>query len=161
MTVLYSRCAHRGALMADGHVDGDNLICGVHGWDFRLNTGISEYNNSEILSKFNAWVEDGQVWVDEDEIRAWAKKHPQSYVRDSYQGVYQDHAATQDEPYVNTIRMFADEGLTRTGRHGPADAMGVPRDRLPKWDDLQFVTAQLHKLPLLDDETVGAQGNRA
>ena len=33
VSVLYGRCAHRGALMADGHVDGDNLICGVHGWD--------------------------------------------------------------------------------------------------------------------------------
>ena len=30
--VLYGRCAHRGALMADGHVVGKNLICGVHGW---------------------------------------------------------------------------------------------------------------------------------
>lgn len=36
VTVLYGRCAHRGALMADGHVDGDNLICGVHGWDSTL-----------------------------------------------------------------------------------------------------------------------------
>ncbi len=155
VTVLYGRCAHRGALMADGHVDGDNLICGVHGWDFRLDTGISEYNNSEILPKFNAWVADGQVWVDEDEIHAWAKKHPQPYNRDSYQGVYQDHTGTQDEPYVNYIRMLADEGLKKVGHHGPAGAMGVPRDRLPKWDDLQFVVAQLHKLPLLDDEVVG------
>ena len=44
VTVLYGRCAHRSALMADGHVDGDNLICGVHGWDYRLDTGVSEYN---------------------------------------------------------------------------------------------------------------------
>ena len=33
--------------------------------------------------------------------------------------------------------------------------MGVPRDQLPKWDDIQFVVAQLHKVPLLDDEPVG------
>jgi glutamate synthase domain-containing protein 2 len=33
--------------------------------------------------------------------------------------------------------------------------MGVPRDSLPKWDHLQFVVGQLHKLPLLDDEPVG------
>jgi glutamate synthase domain-containing protein 2 len=33
--------------------------------------------------------------------------------------------------------------------------MGVPRDSLPKWEDLQFVVGQLHKLPLLDDESVG------
>jgi nitrite reductase/ring-hydroxylating ferredoxin subunit len=33
-SVLFGRCQHRGALMADGHVAGDNLICGVHGWDY-------------------------------------------------------------------------------------------------------------------------------
>ena len=31
VSVLYGRCAHRGALMSDGSVDGDNLICGLHG----------------------------------------------------------------------------------------------------------------------------------
>jgi len=29
--------------------------------------------------------------------------------------------------------------------------MGVPRDQLPMWDDLQFITAQLATLPQLDD----------
>ncbi|MEK9942523.1 MAG: glutamate synthase-related protein, partial [Gammaproteobacteria bacterium] len=32
--------------------------------------------------------------------------------------------------------------------------MGVPRQGLPQWNDLQFVVAQLHKLPLLDDHSV-------
>ncbi len=59
VNVLYGRRAHRGALMSDGHVRGDNLICGVHGWDYRLDTGISEYNNSETLARFNAWIELG------------------------------------------------------------------------------------------------------
>lgn len=30
VSVLYGRCLHRGALMADGRVDGDDLICGLH-----------------------------------------------------------------------------------------------------------------------------------
>lgn len=157
VSVLYGRCAHRGALMADGYVDGDNLICGVHGWDYRLDTGISEYSHSETLSKFSVWIEDGQVFVDEDEMRAWADDHPQPYQRDSYQGIYQDHTGTQDEPHVKVIRKLADEGLSKVGHHGPTAAMGVPRDSLPKWDDLQFVVAQLHKLPLLDDEPVSTQ----
>lgn len=157
VTVLYGRCAHRGAIMADGHVDGDNLICGVHGWDYRLDTGISEYNNSETLPKFNAWVEDGQVCVDEDEIAAWSGKHPQPYNRAAYQGAYQDPTGTADEPYVKFIRKLANEGLSKVGHHGPASAMGVPRDSLPKWDDLQFVVGQLHKLPLLDEEVVGTE----
>jgi nitrite reductase/ring-hydroxylating ferredoxin subunit len=79
VSVLYGRCAHRGALMSDGHIEGDNIICGVHGWDYRVDTGISEYDNSETLPKFNAWVEDGAVYVDEDEINAWSLKHPQPY----------------------------------------------------------------------------------
>jgi methylamine---glutamate N-methyltransferase subunit C len=155
VSVLYGRCAHRGALMADGYVDGDNLICGVHNWDYRLDTGVSEYNNSETLPRFNAWIEGGEVLVDEDEIAAWAKQHPQPFQRDAYQGVYQDPHGTVDEPYVKLIRQLADEGLSKLGHHGPAAAMGVPRDSLPKWDDLQFVVGQLHKLPLLDDEPVG------
>jgi methylamine---glutamate N-methyltransferase subunit C len=32
--------------------------------------------------------------------------------------------------------------------------MGVPRDQLPKWEDIQILTAQLHKVPLLDDAPV-------
>ncbi len=155
VSVLYGRCAHRGALMADGYVDGDNLICGVHGWDYRVDTGISEYKNSETLPLFKAWIEDGQVLIDEDEIASWAQAHPQPYDRDAYQGAYQDPTGTADEPHVKFIRKLADEGLTKVGHHGPAAAMGVPRDSLPKWEDLQFVVGQLHKLPLLDDVPVG------
>ncbi len=157
VSVLYGRCAHRGALMSDGYIDGDNLICGVHGWDYRYDTGVSEYNNAEILPKFEAWIEDGQVLVDEDEIAAWVTAHPQPYKRDSYQGLYQDPTGTADEPHVKFIRKLADEGLSKVGHHGPASAMGVPRDKLPLWEDLQFVVGQLHKLPLLDDEAVGTE----
>ena len=155
VTVLYGRCAHRGALMADGYVDGDNLICGLHHWDYRLDTGVSEYNNSETLPRFNGWVDDGQVFVDQDEITEWARAHPQPYRRDAYQGVYQDPTGTADEPHVKLIRSLATDGLSKVGHHGPSSAMGVPRSQLPTWDDLQFVVGQLHRVPLLDDEPVG------
>ena len=156
VSVLYGRCAHRGALMADGYVDGENLVCGVHYWDYRLDSGVSEYKNSETLAKFTAWIEDGHVLVDEDEISAWAQQHPQPYNRDAYQGAFQDPTGTADEPHVKFIRTLANDGLTKVGHHGPAAAMGVPRGSLPTWDDLQFVVGQLHTLPLLDDEVVGA-----
>ena len=90
VSVLYGRCLHRGALMSDGHVDGDNLICGLHNWDYSFKTGVSSYNADERLPRFSAWLEDGQVWVDEDEITAWADDNPQPYERDSYQGLYKD-----------------------------------------------------------------------
>jgi nitrite reductase/ring-hydroxylating ferredoxin subunit len=31
LSALYGRCPHRGAMLADGRVAGDDLICGVHG----------------------------------------------------------------------------------------------------------------------------------
>lgn len=40
ISVLYGRCLHRGALMSDGHVRGNSLICGVHNWDYRMDSGI-------------------------------------------------------------------------------------------------------------------------
>jgi len=154
ITVLYGRCLHRGALMSDGHVTGQDLICGVHGWDYRITTGISAYNNDERLRVFSSWVQDDNVIVDADEIAAWERDNPQPYDRDSYQGVYQDHHGTPEEPHVGIIRQLATEGLSKLGHHGPVSAMGVPRDQLPKWDDIQIVTAQLARRPLLDDVEV-------
>lgn len=156
VSVFYGRCLHRGALMADGHVDdGDNLICSVHNWDYRVDTGVSEYNNSEALPKFRAWVEEGHVCVNEDEIAAWGKANPQPFQRDAYLGLYQDTSHDpHEEPYNGLIQQYARDGLSKTGHHGTVDAMGVPRADLPDWDNIQFVTAQLHKVPLLDDEPV-------
>jgi len=156
VSVFYGRCLHRGALMSDGHVDAnDNLICGVHNWDYRLDTGVSEYENSEKLPKFQAWIEDGKVLVDADEINAWGKANPQPYNREDYLGLYQDpsHEA-HPEPYNKLIQQYARDGLSKTGHHGVTESMGVPRADLPDWDDIQILTAQLQKFPLLDDEPV-------
>ncbi len=154
VSVLYGRCAHRGALMADGYIQGENIICGVHNWDYRFDTGVSEYNNAEVLHKFSAWIEDGSVWVDEDEISDWHDKNPQPYDRESYQGQYQDHTGTADEPHVSFIRELASNGLEKVGHHGPMDSMGVSRLELPTWDDIQFNVAQLATRPLMDDAPV-------
>ncbi|MFV1969759.1 MAG: glutamate synthase-related protein, partial [Acidimicrobiia bacterium] len=153
-SVLYGRCVHRGAFMADGHIEGDNLVCGVHAWDYRYATGVSSYRDTEVLHKFTSGVEDDAVWVDEDEIAQWAESHPQPYDRDAYQGEYQDPTGTHDEPFVKDIRELATYGLDRLGHHGAAGAMGVPRRELPAWDDIQILTAQLARPPLLDDEPV-------
>lgn len=149
-SVLFGRCHHRGALMADGHIDGENLICGVHGWDYRYDTGVSEYNNEEALQRFTSWVDDGQVWVDEEEIAAWEKDNPQPYQRDQYLGTYQDIHGTDDEPFNGEIQELAKNRM-REGAHGNVEAMGVSRQDLPVWDDIQFQTAQLSSSPQFED----------
>jgi glutamate synthase domain-containing protein 2/CDGSH-type Zn-finger protein len=63
--------------------------------------------------------------------------------------------ATEEEPTVAFIHRLAREGLERVGHHGPMAAMGVPRNDLPHWDDLQIMVAQMATKPLPDDAEVG------
>jgi len=157
VSVLYGRCLHRGALLGDGHIEGDNLICGVHGWDFRYDTGVSEYDNAEALNKFNSWVEDGFVWVDVDEINQYLFDHPQPFDREQYLGAYADTHPVNEEPYAGYIKELAQNGLKNYGHHGPSEAMGVDRNTLPKWENIQFLPAQLATRPLLDEEEVSTK----
>jgi nitrite reductase/ring-hydroxylating ferredoxin subunit len=154
VSVLYGRCMHRGALMSDGFVQGDNLVCGLHYWDYRVDTGVSEYNNDEALPRFTSWIDNDTVMVDATEIRQWAKDNPQPFDRDSYLGLYADTGSAAEEPANKFIQKLAKDGLSKSGDHGPVAAMGVSREELPKWDDIQILTAQLQKPPLLDDEPV-------
>ncbi len=159
VSVLFGRCLHRGALMADGCITGHNIICGVHGWDYRFDTGVSEYNNVERLHKFKAWVDqDGDaVYVDEQEIADWHAKNPQAYQRDEYLGQYQDLHGTPEEPHTKYIQGLAKDGLKKFGHHGPMSAMGVPSTELPKWDDIQILTGQLDRLPHMESQEVGTE----
>ncbi len=159
ISVLYGRCLHRGALMSDGYVEGRDLICGVHFWDYRLDTGVSAYDNHEVLAKFGAWVDKraDTVSVDRREITAWAKEHPQPFVRDQYLGAYADTHPAAEEPFNKRIRELARSGLSKTGHHGPTSAMGVPLTELPRWTSIQILTAQLASKPLLDDAPCGTE----
>jgi len=156
-SVLYGRCLHRGALLADGRVEGDNLLCGLHGWDYRVDTGVSAYNNAEALTKFTSWLDGGELMVDRNEVVSYLLHHPQPFDPDVYQGYYHDPHTVPEEPFVPLIAELAAHGLSRTGHHGPVSAMGVARTELPTWEHIQFVTAQLDRLPLLDDEPVATE----
>lgn len=157
VSVLYGRCLHRAALMSDGHVEGNNLFCGVHNWDYRIDTGVSEYNNSEALHKFEATIDGDDVLIRLDEVEAFVAKHPQPFKRDEYLGLYQDIHGSPEEAHNGYIQMLAQKGKAGIGHHGPVSSMGVPGPELPQWNDLQFVTAQLARQPLLDDESVGTK----
>jgi glutamate synthase domain-containing protein 2/nitrite reductase/ring-hydroxylating ferredoxin subunit len=156
-SVLYGRCLHRGALLADGRVQGDDIVCGLHGWDYRIDSGVSAYDNREVLEKFTSVLRDGELCVDRDEVAGWLARHPQPYDPDVYQGLYTDPHMVPEEPYVMRIHELAAHGLDKIGHHGPVAAMGVPRQQLPTWDRIQLVTAQLARLPLLDDEPVATE----
>jgi glutamate synthase domain-containing protein 2 len=159
VSVLYGRCQHRGALLADGTIVGPNLICGVHNWDYRYDTGVSEYKNEEYLPKFKARIDlkNDALLVDENEIIAWRIDHPQPYNRAQYLGLYADLHGTPDEPHNSYIQELARSGLESWGHHGQVSAMGITRNELPAWDDINIITAQLARRPLADDAEVGSE----
>lgn len=154
---LYGRCAHRGVLLADGHIDGDTVVCDVHGWRYNVETGISPVNPAVALATFPVQIRDGAVYVDVSAISEFANANPQPYGDDGYQGRWATPANTAEEPFNTDIHELATHGLSRVGKHGPSAAMGVSRTELPSWDSIQLVTAQLARLPLLDEEPVSTE----
>ncbi|MGL1893089.1 MAG: glutamate synthase-related protein [Spirochaetaceae bacterium] len=65
--------------------------------------------------------------------------------------------ATKEEPHVEEIHRLAKEGLAGIGHHGFMASMGVPREQLPKWDNIQILTAQFAKKPLLEDVDINTE----
>ena len=153
-SVMYGRCHHRGGLLSDGFIDGHNLICGLHNWDYRYDTGVSEYNPDEVLHKFNNAVKDGELYIDLYEIYDFERDHPSPFNEDDYLGQFADTHPEDTEPYTHLIQDLAKNGLSQTGMHGPSAAMGVDRNTLPRWEQIQFLPAQMARKPLLDEETV-------
>jgi glutamate synthase domain-containing protein 2 len=64
---------------------------------------------------------------------------------------------TKEEPTVEFIHQLGEKGLSEFGHHGPMLAMGVPRNKLPHWDDLQIMVAQMATKPLMEDVRVDTQ----
>ncbi len=64
---------------------------------------------------------------------------------------------TPEEPSVAFIHELARDGLSKMGHHGPMTAMGVPRQLLPRWDELQIMVAQMAAKPLMEDVPVATE----
>ena len=71
----------------------------------------------------------------------------------SIRGLYADVHGGQEESQNHYIQELAAKGKA-IGHHGKVSAMGVAIPDLPRWDDIQLVTAQMARKPLLDDAPV-------
>lgn len=65
--------------------------------------------------------------------------------------------ASREEPTLERVHALARHGLEQTGPHGEMVAMGVPRVDLPRWDDIQILTAQFATRPLAEEAPVGTR----
>ena len=113
--------------MSDGIIEGDNIVCGLHNWNYRYNTGISSYNNSEKLHKFSEVIEGRYLCVAREEILTFEKSNPQLFQRGAYQGIYADTHSEDTEPYSCYIWRTGKKRFEKLGHHGFKEAMGVAR----------------------------------
>ena len=100
-------------------------------------------NNAPFCDGTHARFTDDQVGREGPGVKASTNEVP-------------DAKATPEEPHVELIHELAHNGLDKVGHHGPMAAMGVPREKLPKWDDMQIMVAQMARKPLMEDAEVGS-----
>ena len=103
VSVLYGRCKHRGALLADGFIDGDNLICGVHNWDYPL-----QVRGQRVQQQRAASTASTLVGRKKRRLRRRGRDRglgdastPSRSRREEYQGNYADVHGTVVEPHVS------------------------------------------------------------
>ncbi len=57
------RCPHQGALLGEGELDGDNLVCRNHRWRFRIDSGRRD-GGPECLASCPIAERDGAIFID-------------------------------------------------------------------------------------------------
>ncbi len=60
-------CPHQGGSLCDGWVEGEIVICPLHGWEFDMRTGACMTVPGESVPRYTATVEDGTVYLEEAE----------------------------------------------------------------------------------------------
>ena len=56
-------CAHRGGPLSEGYLEGDNLECPWHGWQFNVKTGCMPMNPGTQVQTYQVKVEGADVLV--------------------------------------------------------------------------------------------------
>ena len=58
-------CPHKGASLSKGHMNGDNIVCYMHGYEYNVFTGK--------LEKMMSWKKE-DTWIEQD--LEWRKSGP-------------------------------------------------------------------------------------
>jgi nitrite reductase/ring-hydroxylating ferredoxin subunit len=57
-------CVHLGGPLGRGYVDGDRLVCPLHGWEYELSDGSCVMMPGYCLPRFPVRVEGDDIFVD-------------------------------------------------------------------------------------------------
>ena len=69
---LLDRCPHKGGPLSQGIVFGESVACPLHNWSIGLADGCAAAPDVGCTTPFACKVEDGQVFLDADELASKA-----------------------------------------------------------------------------------------
>jgi len=69
---LLDRCPHKGGPLSQGIVFGERVACPLHNWTIQLDSGCATAPDEGCTQKFSVKVEDGNVYLDVNELNALA-----------------------------------------------------------------------------------------
>ncbi len=138
---LDNTCVHRQGKLGDGWMDGANVICPLHQWDYDVRTGVSRYNASEKVATYSVKVDGDAVMVDADSVP------PKPHFESEYLGLW----ARRNDPLESEMH---DIHAYSKGTREFVEPMGSSRRDYPTFEQIYFLPGQLAHLPLLDDEPV-------
>ena len=57
-------CPHAGGPLGQGSLNGNQIVCPWHEWEFDTVTGVNDYDEDLILKTYPVVVQDGAVLID-------------------------------------------------------------------------------------------------
>ena len=56
-------CAHSGGALADGYLDGNIVMCPLHGWEYDVTNGINTFDTDLKQEQFQVKVDGNDILV--------------------------------------------------------------------------------------------------
>ena len=66
---IHNICIHQGAPLGEGILDGNQVTCPWHAWEYDVTTGVSTFNPRVRVARFEVKIEGDQVLVSSDPVR--------------------------------------------------------------------------------------------
>ncbi|WP_316506356.1 glutamate synthase-related protein [Nitrosopumilus sp.] len=143
---LYNKCPHMGGSLGDGTIDEDGYVtCPLHNWQFDGETGKGPEGYEDSVPAFETEVDGDNVFINAAQLSELAKNR--NYLVRFDHNSKERFARTHDD-VVPDMDNIAARAKWKVKEVLP---MGTLKN-YPKFDDILFKAAQLHTLPLLEED---------
>jgi cytochrome P450/nitrite reductase/ring-hydroxylating ferredoxin subunit len=141
--VYEGRCPHQGALLGEGELEGDTIVCRNHRWRFDAATG-QRRGGPECLRACPTQVRDGALWVDTSPLDAKAATKARRRIEDLPRPPGIPVLGNTLQIEVPRLHLILEEWARR---HGPIFAARFPGKWLIGLSDPELIEEVLRARP--------------